>query len=76
VSSRGLDEALREVGLENAIGKQPDQVAASLLDVFGITGSTLDEHAARLALAKVNDELLKNAKSYEEYCEFVYKSAR
>jgi hypothetical protein len=66
VSSRGLDEALREVGLENAIGKPPDQVAASLLDVLASPGSTLDEHAARLALAKVNDELLKNAKSYED----------
>lgn len=74
VSTRGLDEALREVGLEGAIGKPADEVAASLLDVLASPGSTLDEHAARLALAKVNDELLKDAKSYNDVANLLSKA--
>jgi hypothetical protein len=61
-----LDEALREAGLADLIGKTAGEVSAGLLDTLAGPSSTLDEHAARLALAKLNDELLKDAKSYED----------
>lgn len=57
---------MREVGLADLIGKPADEVSAGLLDALAEPGSTLDEHAARLALAKLNDELFKGAKTYED----------
>lgn len=66
VGTAGLDEALREAGLADLIGKSADEVSAGLLDALADPGSTLDEHAARLALAKLNDELFKGAETYED----------
>jgi hypothetical protein len=66
VRAVGLDEALREIGLSDLIGRPAEEVAAGLLDSLADPGSTLDEHAARLAMAKMNDELLKGAQTYED----------
>lgn len=66
VGTVGLDEALREAGLTDLIGKPAEEVSAGLLDGLTEPGSTLDEHAARLALAKLNDELFKGAETYED----------
>lgn len=66
VATLGLDEALREIGLEDLIGKSAEEVTTGLLDALAAPGSTLDEHAARLALAKLNDELFKRAQTYDD----------
>jgi len=66
VSSVGLDEALREVGLSHLVGQSAADVSAGLLDALAAPASTLDESAARIALAKINDEMLKNAETYED----------
>lgn len=66
VGAVGLNEALREAGLADLIGKPAEEVTSGLLDALAAPGSTLDEHAARLALAKLNDELFKQAASYED----------
>jgi hypothetical protein len=64
VGSVGLTEALREVGLSHLIGQSAAEVSLGLLDTLAAPASTLDEHAARLALARVNDEMLGNADTY------------
>lgn len=66
VGARGLDETLRESGLEGLIGKSAEEVSAGLLDALAGPSSSLDEHAARLALAALNEELLEDAETYED----------
>jgi hypothetical protein len=66
VGSIGLDGALREAGLVHLIGKPAAEVSAGLLDALSDPGSTLDDHAARIALAKLNDELLAGTETYED----------
>ncbi|HEX3530197.1 MAG TPA: hypothetical protein VH988_24315 [Thermoanaerobaculia bacterium] len=66
VGSVGLDNALRDAGLAELIGRPAEEVSAGLLNALSDPANTLDEHAARLALAKLNDEMLRGAGSYEE----------
>jgi hypothetical protein len=66
VGAVGLDEALRDAGLVDLIGKPAKEVVSGLLDILAEPGSTLDEHVARLALAKLNDDLLRGAETYED----------
>lgn len=66
VGSVGLDEALREVGFADLIGRPAEEVSAGLLNALSDPANTLDEHAARLALAKLNDEILRGAESYDD----------
>jgi hypothetical protein len=66
VGAVGLDDALREVGLSSLIGKSAEDVSAGLLDVLAEPGSSLDEHASRIALAKLYDEMFKSARTYED----------
>src|SRR5262249_32622505 len=47
-------------------GKPAKEIVSQLLDTLAQPGSTLDDHAARLALAKLNDDLLKGADTYED----------
>lgn len=66
VGTVGLEQALRDANLVELIGKSAKEVVSGLLDALAEPGSTLDEHAARLALAKLNDDLLKDAETYED----------
>lgn len=66
VGSIGLDGALRGVGLAHLIGKPAAEVSAGLLDALSGPGSTLDDHAARIALVKLNDELFVGTETYED----------
>lgn len=66
VGAVGLDQALRDAGLIDLVGKPAKEVVSGLLDTLAEPGSTLDEHAARLALAKLNDDLLNDAETYED----------
>lgn len=66
VASVGLEGALREAGLSDLVGRPAEEVSAGLLNALAEPGSTLDDHAARLALVKLNDELLRDALTYED----------
>ena len=66
VASIGLEGALREAGLNDLVGRPAQEVSAGLLNALAEPGSTLDDHAARLALVKLNDELLRDALTYED----------
>ena len=66
VGSVGLGEALKEVGLSHLVGRSAGEVSLGLLDALAAPASTLDEHAARLALAKVNDEIFGEAATYAD----------
>lgn len=66
VDTVGLDEALREVGLEDLIGRPAAEITSGLLDALAAPAGTLDEHAARKALEVINAEMIGGAKSYAE----------
>lgn len=66
VASVGLEGALREAGLSDLVGRPAEEVSAGMLNALAEPGSTLDDHAARLALVKLNDELLRDALTYED----------
>lgn len=66
VGSVGLNDALREIGLSNLIGRSAVEVSAGLLDSLMGSASTLDEAAARAALADINEDLLQDAQTYED----------
>ena len=66
VTEAGLRDALREVGLEKLSGRPAAEVAAALLDALAGPASTLDQAAARQALADLNEELLAGAKTFED----------
>jgi hypothetical protein len=64
VGEVGFEEALRERGLENIIGKSAAEIAEALLDEFAGPASTLDNALAREALADIRDEILKDAETF------------
>lgn len=66
VATVGLDEALRGAGLADLIGRPAREVTAGLVDALVGPASTLDDDAARDAFIDLNDELLKETKTYEE----------
>ncbi len=66
VSEVGFEEALRERGLENIIGKSAAEIAEALLDEFAGPASTLDNALAREALADIRDEILEDAETFED----------
>lgn len=66
VATRGLDQALREYGLEHLIGRTAGEVMLTLLDELCDDGSTLEEVDARQAMADLDKEILEGAQTYEE----------
>ena len=66
VGEVGLSEALREVGLQDLVGKPAAEISAALLDKLAGPASTLDQAAARDALVVLNDELLSQAETFAE----------
>jgi len=66
VGEVGLEESLRERGLDDAIGKSASDVSDTLLDEFAGPASTLDNALARESLAEIRDELLTDAETFED----------
>src|SRR5439155_25989197 len=64
VGEVGFQEALRERGLENIIGKSAAEVSEALVDEFAGPASTLDNALAREALADIRDEILEDAETF------------
>ncbi len=66
VGAVGLEDALRERGLDDLVGKPASEVADTLLDEFAGPASTLDNALARESLAEIRDEILKDAETFED----------
>lgn len=66
VGEVGLAESLRERGRDNLVGKSATEVSDALLDEFAGPASTLDNAAAREALAELRDQLLEDAVTFED----------
>lgn len=66
VREGGLENALRERGLGDIVGKPASEVADTLLDEFAGPASTLDNALARESLAEIRDDILKDAVTFED----------
>ncbi len=66
VATVGLNEALREIGLSDLIGKSAEDVVNGLTDAFTDPASSLDEEAARVALYELHSELLVECDTFED----------
>lgn len=66
VSQVGLTETLREFDLGHLVGRPAAEVAYALVDQLAGPGSAMDENLARIALDKLREELLGDARSYED----------
>jgi len=60
VGSVGLDETLRKQGLENFVGKHPDQVLSAIADSLCNSNGTLDDTLARSAVIEVLSEIFND----------------
>jgi hypothetical protein len=66
VGEVGLAEALRREGLADLIGRPVQEILGALLDRLGGPASTIDDVDARTALARLQEELLKDAQSPQD----------
>jgi hypothetical protein len=66
VGEVGLAEALRREGLAELVGRPVQEILAALLDRIGGPASTIDDVDARTALARLQEELLKEAQTPED----------
>ena len=66
VGTVGLEQALRERGRDDVVGKSASDVADALLDEFAGPASTLDNALARESLAEIRDEILSDAETFED----------
>jgi hypothetical protein len=64
VGSSGLATALEDIGLSKLVGHTASEISMALLDVLAGPASTLDNAAARLALAALMKELLRADKPF------------
>jgi hypothetical protein len=65
-AQRGIDAALREFGLEDAVGLAADEALQRIVDTLAAGANTLDETAAREALVDVIRELLEDSDDVED----------
>lgn len=66
VEALGLQDTLRQEGLENLIGKSVNEISLTLIDYLGRHASTIDEVDARNALSRLMNELFEGAESFED----------
>lgn len=66
VGEVGLAEALRREGLADFVGRPAQEILAALLDRLGGPASTIDDVDARTALARLQEQLLKDARTPED----------
>ena len=66
MGAAGLDTALREIGLAHLVGRAAGEIMAGILDALAGPGSTVDDEAARAALAALNEDLLREAVSADD----------
>jgi hypothetical protein len=66
MSRDGISEALREIGLEDLVGKDASTILYTLTDRIAGAANTLDEVIARRATIEILTEILENAESEDE----------
>ena len=66
VDEVGLTGALRREGLAHLVGRPVQEILAALLDHLGGPSSTIDDVDARTALARLEEELLKDAQTPDD----------
>lgn len=66
VGQAGFREALRREGLAHLVGRPVQDILAGLLDHLGGPASTIDDVDARTALARLQEELLRDARTAED----------
>ncbi|URJ43657.1 hypothetical protein MF628_003292 [Paenibacillus polymyxa] len=66
VNRIGIDEALKQTGLEYLKGKTTSDIVLSLIDYFGEDASTIDQVDARNALSQLMDEMFEGVEGIED----------
>lgn len=66
VSSVGLENALRNAGWEDLVGRPVREILNALLDRIGGDASTIDDVDARMALSKLQEKYLAETATIEE----------
>jgi len=66
VASKGLDNTLRDFGLDDLIGKTATEVCSGLLQEFTSEAKTLDEFATRAAFDNILTDLFEKDEQYED----------
>lgn len=66
VGEVGLDQALRQEGLSDFVGRPIHEILAALLDHIGGPSSTVDDVDARTALARLQENCLAEAKDADD----------
>ena len=66
VGEVGLSGALRREGLAHLVGRPVQEILAALLNHLGGPASTIDDVDARTALARLEEELLKDAQTPDD----------
>lgn len=66
VGEVGLEEALRREGLADLVGRPLQEILAALLNRLGGPASSIDDVDARTALARLQEETLKSAKTPDD----------
>jgi hypothetical protein len=61
VGAAGLDQALRNAGWADLVGRPAPEVMAALLDRLGGEASTVDDVDARMALARLQEKYFADA---------------
>ena len=69
VANQGLDETLRDVGLDELVGKSAGEITLALIDKLSEDGSTLDQVDARNAMSDLFTDLLAEAETYAQVTE-------
>lgn len=66
IARAGLSEALREVGLDDLVGRNRFDIVRALVDLIAGAGSNLEGQAARAAVLDVIDELFAEGEDYAD----------
>ncbi|HWO75978.1 MAG TPA: hypothetical protein VNM69_08795 [Bacillus sp. (in: firmicutes)] len=75
VNRIGLDEVLKQAGLEHLKDRTTSDIVLSLIDYFGEDASTIDQVDARNALSQLMDELFEEAEGMDDIGQVLEGSA-
>lgn len=62
----GLEQALRDAGWDDLVGRPVEQILSALLDRLGGDATTIDDVDARMALARFQEKYFADATSVQE----------
>lgn len=71
VNHVGINEALKQTGLEHLKGKATSDIVLLLIDYFGEDSSTIDQVDARNALSQLMDEMFEEVDGFDEISQII-----